>query len=97
MVNLTDQEAPRVLTVNELSAMLRATMGFEIAQIQLGSLGWNPRVIRQSAVVSEVEMIGNETFRVPRFALVQRSRSRIYPSGQATGKAAFAVENYAAC
>jgi hypothetical protein len=51
-------------TVNELGAMLRATTGFEIAQLRLGRLGWNPRILRQAAAVADVEQVGAEAFRV---------------------------------
>jgi hypothetical protein len=60
----TDAEPHSTPAVGDPAAMLRATMGFEIARLQLGSLGWNPHVIHQSAAVTEVELIGSESFRI---------------------------------
>jgi hypothetical protein len=73
------QDADQGVTINELAAVLRATMGFEIAQLHLGHLGWNPRFVRQSAAVTEVQQISDEAFRIrvsPMFNEVMSAFSR---------------------
>jgi hypothetical protein len=64
LVKPAAEETWRAPTVNELAAMLGAAMRFEIARLRLGSLGWNPRVICQSAAITDVELIGGAAFRI---------------------------------
>jgi hypothetical protein len=55
----TDDATPNVA---EVWAAACATTALQVAELRLGSLGWDPRVVRQATAVSEVERIGPETF-----------------------------------
>ena len=59
-----DEETRPAPSGDDLAAMLRATMGFQIARLKLGTLGWNPGVIHQSAAISDVELCGDQAFRI---------------------------------
>ena len=74
-----NEEARPNPTISELTAVLRATLGFEIARLRLGSLGWNPRFVQQSAAVTSLEQVGDETFRIglsPWFSVIAAAFAR---------------------
>ncbi len=56
-----DNTAP---DADEVWAAVCSATAFQVAELRLGGLGWDPRVLGRSAVVNEVERIGPETFRL---------------------------------
>jgi hypothetical protein len=49
---------------SESMSLLRALAVIQIAELRLGRQGWDPRFVRQSAAVTELEQNGPGTFRV---------------------------------
>ena len=57
--SVTDDPAP---TADELWDALCIASQLQIAELRLGPCGWDPRVIQQSAVVTDVERVDLQTF-----------------------------------
>jgi len=48
----------------EWVAMLNATLGFEVAQLRLGTTGWSPQIEYRSAAVLEIEQCDARSYRL---------------------------------
>lgn len=63
-LSLRQEDAGSASTVDEMATVLRDTLRFHVAQLKIGLLGWDPRILRQSAVITDIEIPNDQTFQI---------------------------------